>query len=341
MAGSASPTSRGSAEPDGGPVTVAVCSVGRPVLDRALTMLAAGDTGPIAEVLVVDNTPDTSLDVERLADILAPLPLRVLRGPGGTSEGRNLILDQAVTDVVLCFDDDCLPAPSWAAELAAYMRSEPDVAAAFGLVEPVPAPGARVCTDKVPLLGSSAWGEADGPDGEKLWCPAVTSPHWEAGVVTSEPTVPWAVVGSSNNMALRRSLMLPGRPAFLPGLGPGTGAGSGEDTEFGYALMAAGRTLAYIPEAKLLHDSWLPPKAAEWTHRCYLRGTVEALGQHVMRGDERARTLLIAYLMYFSSDNAYGLRDLGEILEWGYGDHVAGRPRQPRRKSDLDLTAMA
>lgn len=323
---------------DGGSVTVAICSVGRPVLNRALSLLAAGDTSVIAEVLLVDNTPDASLDTQRLAEILAPLPLRVLRGPGGTSEGRNLVLDQAATDVVLCFDDDCLPAPSWAAELAAYMHSEPGVAAAFGQVEPVPAPGARVCTDKVPLLGSSAWGEADGPDGEKLWCPAVSSPHWQPGIVTGEPTVPWAVVGSSNNMALRRSLMLPDRPAFLPALGPGTGAGSGEDTEFGYALMAAGRTLAHVPAAKLRHDSWLPPQATEWTHRCYLRGTVEALGHHVMRGDDRARTLLIAYLMYFSSDNAYGLRDLGEILEWGYGDHVAGRPRQPRRKSDLALT---
>lgn len=335
MVDSAPLTPRGAAEADGSLVTVAVCSVGRPVLNRALSLLAAGDTGPIAEVLVVDNTPDASLDAGQLAGILGRLPLRVLRGPGGTSDGRNLVLDQATTDVVLFFDDDCLPSASWAAELATYMLSEPEVAAAFGLVEPVPAPGGRVCTDKVPLLGSSAWGEAEGPDGEKLWCPAVSSPNWQAGVITSEPTVPWAVVGSSNNMALRRSLMLPGRLAFLPGLGPGTGAGSGEDTEFGYALMAAGRSLAHVPHAKLLHDSWLRPAAAEWTHRCYLRGTVEALGHHVMRGDERARTLLIAYLMYFSSDNSYGLRDLGEIMEWAYGDHVAGRPRKARRKSDL------
>jgi hypothetical protein len=218
--------------------------------------------------------------------------------------------------------------------MAAYMAAEPGVAAAFGFVEPVPVPGGRVGTDKVPLLGTSAWGEADGENGEKLWCPAVSSPHWRPGIATGEPTVPWAVVGSSNNMALRRSLMLPERPVFLPALGPGTGAGSGEDTEFGYALMAAGRSVAHVPQARLRHDSWLRPAVAEWTHRCYLRGTVEALGQHVMRGDERARTLLIAYLMYFGNDNAYGLKDLGEILEWAYGDHVPGQPRQARRKSD-------
>ena len=337
MTGSPSlPSSAGPAPGDAG-LTVAVCSVGRPVLTRALSELAAGDTSEITEVLVVDNTKDGSLEREPLADLLTPLPLRVLRGPGGTSGGRNLAIEQATTDVVLFFDDDCLPSRSWAREMARYMASEPGVAAAFGRVEPVPRPGGHVCTDKVPLLGSSAWGEADCPNGEKLWCPAVSSPYWQEGIITAEPTVPWAVVGSSNNMALRRSLMLPKRPVFLPGLGPGTGAESGEDTEFGYALMAAGRTLAHVPRAGMQHDSWLRPAQAEWTHRCYLRGTVEALGHHVMLGDERASALLVAYLRYFSDDNGYGLRELGEILEWGYGDHVAGRPRQQRRKSDLTL----
>ncbi|MEU6347869.1 glycosyltransferase [Streptomyces sp. NPDC047072] len=315
-------------------VTVAVCSVGRPVLHRALSGLARGETGSVAEVLVVDNTDDGSLDRTRLADLLAPLPLRVLRGPGGTSDGRNLALAEARTDVVLFFDDDCLPEPTWARELAAAMAAEPTVAAAYGSVEPVPVPGGRVLTDKVPLMGESAWGEAESADGEPLWCPAVTSPTWKAGIATGEPTPTWAVVGSSNNMAVRRSLLIDGRPAFLPTLGPGTGAGSGEDTEFGYALMAAGRALAHVPGAGMRHDSWLAPAATEWTERCYLRGTVEALGHHALQGDERAARLLTTYLAYFAAGNRYGFRDLGAILAWAYGDHTAGRPRRPQRKSD-------
>ena len=109
MTGSPSlPPSAGLAPGDAG-LTVAVCSVGRPVLTRALSELAAGDTSEITEVRVVDNTKDGSLEREPLADLLTPLPLRVLRGPGGTSGGRNLAIEQATTDVVLFFDDACLP----------------------------------------------------------------------------------------------------------------------------------------------------------------------------------------------------------------------------------------
>ncbi|WP_369030460.1 glycosyltransferase family 2 protein [Streptomyces adonidis] len=335
MANSSTSDLRGTEDASPGMVTVAVCTVGRPLLTRALSNLAAGRTEVIAEVLVVDNARDSTLDQKQLSDVLAPLPLRVLPGPGGTSDGRNLALEQATTDVVLFFDDDCLPDPAWAAELASYMASEPTVAAAYGSVEPVPVPGGRVLTDKAPGIGQSAWGEVAGPGEEPQWCPAVTSPNWKPGITTSEPTMTWAVVGSSNNVALRRSLMLPGRPVFLPTLGPGTGTGSGEDTEFGYALMAGGRALAHVPQATMRHDSWLGPEETEWTERCYLRGTVEALGHHVLRGDERASLLLSDYLVYFAAGNRYGFEDLGEILEWAYGSHTAGQRRQPLRKSDL------
>ncbi|WP_335980360.1 glycosyltransferase [Streptomyces sp. CA2R106] len=320
-------------------LTVAVCTVGRPAFLRALRLLAAGDTAAVAELIVVDNSGGV-LDRGAAAAAAAPLAVRVLDGTGPASAGRNLALAEARTDVVLFFDDDCLPEPDWAREMAGYMAAEPEVAAAFGHVEPVPRPGWRLRTAVLPLLGENAWGTADSPEGE-LWCPAVSAPSWRAGTVTGEPTVPWCAVGSSNNLALRRSRLLPGRPAFLPHLGPGTGAGSGEDTELGYALMRAGRGVAYVPQAGLLHDSWMPPSSAEQAHRGYIRGNVEALGHHALRGDAHAARLLAAYVGHFRTDNDYGLREFGDILEWAYGSLSAGAERPPLRKSDLALSGAA
>jgi glycosyltransferase involved in cell wall biosynthesis len=315
-------------------ITVALCSVGRPSLTRALSELRAGDTGQIREVIVVDNTDGGTIDREQLADALGPVPLRLLTGSGTASAGRNTAIDNAATDVVVFIDDDCRPSSSWAKEMAAYMATEPSVAAAFGWVEPVEVPGGTVQWTEIPGLGQVAWGSAD-HEGRRRWCPAVSVPVWQPGIVTGEPTVPWCVVGSSNNLALRRSRLLPGRPAFLPHLGPGTGAGSGEDTELGYALMAAGHHVAFVPEAKVFHDSWLEMHLAERAHRCYVRGNIEALGQHMLAGDRRASELFAKYMGHFRENNEFGLRDLGAILEWAYGDLAPGTERPPLRKSDL------
>ncbi|GGS45055.1 glycosyltransferase [Actinokineospora fastidiosa] len=320
--------------PDEDQLTVAMCSVGRPALSRTLTELRAGDIGQIREVLIVDNTPGGTLDGPRLREILDPLPLRLLRSSGPASIGRNAALAAATTDVVLFIDDDCLPTSTWAKAMAAYLAAEPSVAAAFGAVEPVPVPGGHLEWTEIPKLGTVAWGTAY-TEGRQLWCPAVSAPPWKGGITRGEPTVPWCVVGSSNNLALRRSRLLPDRPAFLTHLGPGTGAGSGEDTELGYALMASGRDVAYLPESAVYHDSWLEMHHAERAHRCYFRGNTEALGHHALAGDPRAVELLMAYCTHFLANNAFGLRDLGALMEWAYGDLRAGATRPPLRKSDL------
>ncbi|MEU4160898.1 glycosyltransferase [Actinoplanes sp. NPDC026670] len=304
-------------------LTVAVCSIGRADLFQSLRLIAADDVSSIAEVIVVDNTGG-SLDRTAVADASANVPVRVLDGSGTASDGRNLALASARTDVVLFFDDDCLPEPGWVKEMATYMSAEPEVAAAFGRVEPVPLPNWRLESEVVPLLGENAWATAETPDGE-LWCPAVSASNWQPGPYTGEPTIPVSVVGSSNNMALRRSKMLPGRPVFLPHLGPGTGPASGEDTELGYALMREGRTVAYLPSARALHNSWLETATADHKQRCYVRGNVEALGYHALRGDDHAARLLATYLGNFRVSNTSGLHELGDILAWAYGS-LAGVP---------------
>jgi hypothetical protein len=162
-------------------------------------------------------------------------------------------------------------------------------------------------------VGTVAWGEA-GPADAPLFCPAVSAPSWRPGIATGPPSVPWAAVGS---LGVRRSALLPGRPAFLPFLGPNSPAGSGEDTEFGYSLMAAGRSVAYVPDALVRHDSWLTVAQADGKRRYYFRGNTEALAHHAMRGDVRAAELLGRYWEHFCAVD--GFDGAGAVLECAYG----------------------
>lgn len=295
-------------------ITVAIASMGRPSLHRTLHALRRQPAELIDAVVVLDNS-DGAMDRDAVRDSCARVRLRFLDGGRNNGGGRNQLLAAASTDVVLFTDDDCIPAQDWVARMARAMDRSAQVAAAFGRVEPVPRPDSRIASVQIPGVGVVAWGEA-GTDGASLWCPAISAPSWTDGVYAGIPTVPWACVGSSNSLALRRSLMLPDRPVFLPHLGPGSPAGAGEDTELGYALMAKGRAVAYVASALVHHDAWLPEDAADQKRRMYLRSNVEALGHHVLNGDRRAGELLADYLHHFCAVN--GISDLGAALCWAY-----------------------
>lgn len=295
-------------------MTLLVVTAGRPSLERTLRGACAGGRSRLAEVLLIDNSA-SGLDADSVSQWVAGVPVRIIAGePGGV--GRNLLIGEARTDLVCFTDDDCVPDPAWIAELAGYLTANPAVAAAFGKVAPTPRPGAWIREIAIDNVGTVAWGE-DGTGDDLLFCPSISAPSWPPGVPAGRPSVPWAVVGSSNNLGIRRSLLLPGRLPFLLTLGPGSPAVSGEDTEFGYALMAAGRQVAYVPDAVVLHDSWLDVRLADRKRRGYFRGNTEALAHHAMRGDARAAELLSAYWAHFCEVNGFG--DPGEVLDWAYG----------------------
>jgi GT2 family glycosyltransferase len=297
------------------PASLVICSLGRPSLVATVAAACAESAGAIGEVVLLDDSRGR-IDHDVIRDAAAGVPCRILTRDADGLGVRSRALDAARHDLLLLTDDDCLPAPDWAARLVDFMVEHPDVAAAFGRVDPSPRPGAVTRVTAIPGVGEVAWGEAPGPDGP-VWCPAISVPSWSPGIVDDEPTVPWARVGASNNLALRRSRLLPGRPIFLPMLGPGTRAGCGEDTELGYALMAAGRPVAYVPDARMLHDSWLPAGTAARKRWHYFQGNTEALGLHAMSGDARAASLLGAYWRHFCEVN--GFAGLADVLGWAYG----------------------
>lgn len=139
--------------------TVVIPTVGRPSLGALLTALG-GPGAPAYPVLVVDDRADraTPLDVPGWARVV----------PGGERHGpaaaRNAGWRAAATPWVAFLDDDVLPPPTWAADLAADLAGMPaDVAGSQARLR-VPLPGGRRPTDWERVtagLAAARWATAD------------------------------------------------------------------------------------------------------------------------------------------------------------------------------------
>jgi hypothetical protein len=205
----------------------------------------------------------------------------------------------ASTDTLLFTDDDCLPDADWAESLREHIEENRDVAACFGKVSPTFLPDYRIVETEFPGVGRAAHAEAKGRAGA-FFCHAITAPSWPAGR-PERPTLPWTRVGSSNNLAVRRTLLLPGRPPFLPWLGAGAPGMSGEDSEFGYALMAAGIPVEYFPGAHVSHDKWVDHETSQQLVRRYNRANFLGIIYHALGGDSRALEILESFVAVLMS----------------------------------------
>lgn len=136
-------------DPLGPAYSVVIPTLGRPSLAACLAGLAAGD-GPLPRrVVLVDDRP---LDDCHPLDVTVPEPLRdrvtVLPGGGfGPAAARNVGWRAVAEPWVVFLDDDVVPGPRWAADLAADLATAgPRTAAVQGRIE-VPLPAGRRPTD--------------------------------------------------------------------------------------------------------------------------------------------------------------------------------------------------
>jgi HAD superfamily hydrolase (TIGR01662 family) len=132
--------------------TVVIPTIGRPSLAVLLTQhgLVSGDASDSSHrhsgpVVVVDDRPGDRADLQ-LPEV--DFPVRVLRSGGqGPAAARNVGWRAADTEWVAFLDDDVLPGPDWAAQLAQDLGElGPDVGASQGRIE-VPLPTSRPPTD--------------------------------------------------------------------------------------------------------------------------------------------------------------------------------------------------
>jgi GT2 family glycosyltransferase len=207
-------------------VSVVICTRGRPdLLLDTVASLFAGDPLP-REVVVVDQSA-------------TPGPLDQLTAPDGTtlvhhhdrgtglSRAINLGVRLATEDVLLFTHDDVLLAPDWVAQLADAVE--------------------RLGPDGVPT-GRVLAGAAELEGGVVPTVKEDEEPELFRGRIDQDVLYPL-------NFGLHRATF-ERIGGFDERLGPGTPYPAAEDNDFGFRLLEAGCTIAYVPEAVLEHRGW-------------------------------------------------------------------------------------
>lgn len=211
-------------------VTVAICTRERPDdLRRALAGVLAQTPAP-AEILVVDNRPET--DLTRRVATAEPRVRYVREDRRGLDAARNRALREARGEIVAFTDDDAVPDEGWLAALVANF-SDPRVAACGGLTLP-----SELETEAQELFEAHC-GFGRG---------------FTRRTFDLQRDNPLAVsrIGAGANMAVRRQTLLD-LGGFDERLDGGLPTRSGGDHEMFVRLLTAGHRLVYDPAAVSWH----------------------------------------------------------------------------------------
>ncbi|QBR70365.1 hypothetical protein CU048_02705 [Beijerinckiaceae bacterium] len=132
-------------------IAVGIATAGRrSILAETLVELARQTRLP--DILIVCPAAEADFDATLTAQL--PYPLRVVEGPRGLPAQRNAILGVAQDfDVIMFFDDDFLPLPSYLDELERCFAAYPTIVAATGhvIADGITGPGIDVATAREAL----------------------------------------------------------------------------------------------------------------------------------------------------------------------------------------------
>lgn len=205
-------------------VTVAVPTYNRREHLETCLKAVAAQNYPVDrfEVVVVDDG-STDRSAELAEEMAADMGMEVIvrRMPHrGLNPGRNEAMSTARGELICLLDDDSIPEPSWLSAMVAGYLAQPDAGALGGPIQlKLDAPLPRSC-------GREPVGETE-----------QTAPK--------DGKPPTTLFGS--NLAIPRATFLSvGR--FEEGLSSG-----GDETEWLERAVAAGRHLAFVPDAVVLH----------------------------------------------------------------------------------------
>jgi GT2 family glycosyltransferase len=236
-------------------VTIAICTRDRPdLLRRTLEAIyAQSDRG--FRVLVVDQGDAPVEPPAPPADIT----VNVIRDDGrGLSRARNIAWRHATTPWLLFTDDDCLLDSDFISKLSGVIAAYPEAALHSGDVRAGGSGGVSVAANRV------ATREVHRGD----W---LSSGRLGFGVCT----------------AVRRTVL-----AELGGWDERLGAGTpdfpaGEDVEFNFRLLRAGKMAVVSPELRATHDQWRSEAQLTALLEGYMASNAAIGIKHMKRGDLR------------------------------------------------------
>ncbi len=230
-------------------LTIAIPTLGRPLLRDCLASIADGTVWP-AELLVVDQ--GRSAAVAGWIDELRRQGLAARHLPSaqtGIAAGTNRALEQITTRYAAVTHDDCRVRPGWLAEMA---RRLPQIGTALltGRVEPT--------------------GEGVVPTVRTSMAPAVHAHPRLDGDDLFPPNMgfPLDVVRRVGYLDEHPSLRL-----------------AGEDNDWAYRALRTGVPIVYDPAIVVDHLAWQPATALPDIYRRYARGQGAFYGKHLRRGD--------------------------------------------------------
>jgi GT2 family glycosyltransferase len=229
-------------------LSVAIPTLGRPILAESIAAIADGDAWP-SEVIVVHQGDDPEVD-RRLDEFRQRgLRIRYIRSAErGRARGVNRGIEAASTRFVAITDDDCLAAPDWVVRMRARLEAAPD----------------RIITGRVDERGD-----------EPTVAARVTPHAW----VVDRPRLGEDVLCGGNMGIARERFLALGKLDESPAMR------TAEDCEFSYRALRAGTPIAYAPDVAVAHVGWRGGADRLAQYRSYARSHGGFYAKYLRRGD--------------------------------------------------------
>ena len=262
-------------------ISIVIPSRDRPAeLRECLRSVLAQKTDRRAEIIVVDNHPESGLTPPVVAEF--PDVRLVAETRGGSAYARNRGLLACRGSITVFVDDDVVVPDGWLEKMLAPFADQ-EIAVVTGNVVPLQLEtSAERLTEACSSL--SCGGEPFRVDGEWFLASQAAIQAWDFGI--------------SANMASRtRVFRDPAVGLFAEHLGPGTPVGAGEDPYLVYRVIEAGHGLQYCPDAWVWHRHRRTAAGLKRQVYCYAKSAVAYyLLTGFRHGDRRSRRSLFGGL---------------------------------------------
>jgi len=208
------------------------------------------------DVVVVDQSTDNNSE-KAFAGYLGKHNFKFIKSDStGSSNGRNLAIENAQTELIAITDDDCEVAVDWLKNMVIGLRQNEKIGIVYGNVEP-----------------------GNKPDKNNF----ITTFQQQSSYISKSVYEEHSLKGLSANMGIKKSLwsLLGG---FDPMLGAGVSFNSCEETDLNIRALLNGYYIYYSPDICVKHHGYRKDDQARQLIRGYSYGNGALFAKHIKCG---------------------------------------------------------